>query len=1303
MSEDLLKRVEILLEANTARFETGMAKAGRTVQDSAKTMTKGYDNVKNEVKRTQAQVDDFSRTLERQDRQISAMAKSYGFLASSVKSVMAGISVSEVIGKSDEFISLNNRLKLVTNSQIELNRASEATFEIAQKTGAAWDGVADIYSKFSTNSKTLHIDQKETARLTEIVTKATAISGSSASGAQDALTQFGQALASGKLQAEEFSSMQDNASGVLDAMARGLGKTRGELRQMMLQGELTGDVIVKSLLKAGSSVDTLYDKTDKTVGQAFTRLNNELVKFVGEASKSSGASVVLADGINTLAGNLDKATNVLMIGAAFYAGTYIPAIYNTVVAGYAKTKQLIEQTAVQITATNMEKAAALADIAKAQSTLTLLAAEKALEVERLKAQISATGRMASVTRMAELKKIETVVTNELTVAQSRLNAVQTSSLNIGRGLVGILGGPIGLGLTVAGVAASYLLLKDSASSSSASLSIQGQTVDELRDKYEKLSIAQQKTTLHELKKEVDDLRVSFVVAGSDLSAFVEAIPISDEKIATVRKLYNAYAQGKITSNEFNTSIEKLNFLTDDQKLKINQLSAGYDQSKVAYNNAKNARDALINSTPSVVQAHKAETEELRKKRLEMEKTIELQKIQEIQSNATKENLKNQYFLNTVKASGSNQNALDYATFMTKFREDNKIPFTQILSSDQKKIADQQFALQQKVKEVQESITASVKTQTKEMEKQAKAAAKIKDYQVESLVKGYAEKYNFSALERSINAPDGLLSAIMSKESNGRTYRKDGSLLTSPVGAQGSFQFMPGTARQYRVDVKSVQSSAEGATRYLGALYKQFGSWDKAIAAYNAGPGNVDKYGGIPPFKETQDYVRIVKGKMASLSGFSPSLDGERSDPIREFEQLEKDREQLRKDYQNRDVVLVNEHKQRIADLTLKFAGSEQEALIKAENERFTNSQALNKAELEYDLNAYKMSESDKLEAQKNIQILQIKASTEFSDQEKQLREKSIRAQYDKELNEYRQLQWQKLAEYNKSLADIDATSRDMIAQSTMTPQEYKQFSFKSGVDRSIDTSYYDQSQLISKIGNDDALTDDQKKQQILNAEKTFQDQRYAIIAKATKDEADLRNELYTDQLNMYGSLLSQAGTVWGSMTDMVKESAGESSAAYKTMFLVQQVIAMGQAIINTEVGATAALKTDPTGFMSMLTRGLGYASVGVIAAQTVDGIFHGGESYVPKEASYYLDKGERVLSPRQNKDLTNYLSNQSKGGSTSGNVQISQSIVFTDTGAKVDTQGQKQVAQSLNLAMNAWAKKESMQGGVLYKLVRGLI
>jgi len=59
------------------------------------------------------------------------------------------------------------------------------------------------------------------------------------------------------------------------------------------------------------------------------------------------------------------------------------------------------------------------------------------------------------------------------------------------------------------------------------------------------------------------------------------------------------------------------------------------------------------------------------------------------------------------------------------------------------------------------------------------------------------------------------------------------------------------------------------------------------------------------------------------------------------------------------------------------------------------------------------------------------------------------------------------------------------------------------------------------------------------------------------------------------------------------------------------------------------------------------------------------------------------------------------GGSGDGDVNISQSITFADGGAKVDTQGQKEIAQSLNNMMDAWARRESRQGGVLYRLARG--
>ena len=82
---------------------------------------------------------------------------------------------------------------------------------------------------------------------------------------------------------------------------------------------------------------------------------------------------------------------------------------------------------------------------------------------------------------------------------------------------------------------------------------------------------------------------------------------------------------------------------------------------------------------------------------------------------------------------------------------------------------------------------------------------------------------------------------------------------SHAGAIGLAQLMPGTAAQLRVDPRNPQQNLEGGARYLKQQYKTFGSWRLALAAYNAGPGAVKKYGGIPPFRETKNYVRIITG------------------------------------------------------------------------------------------------------------------------------------------------------------------------------------------------------------------------------------------------------------------------------------------------------------------------------------------------------------------------------------------------------------------------------------------------------------
>ena len=100
----------------------------------------------------------------------------------------------------------------------------------------------------------------------------------------------------------------------------------------------------------------------------------------------------------------------------------------------------------------------------------------------------------------------------------------------------------------------------------------------------------------------------------------------------------------------------------------------------------------------------------------------------------------------------------------------------------------------------------------------------------------------------------LLAAVASQESG------FDSRAVSPAGAQGLMQFMPATAQELGVDALDPSSAVDGAARYLADLSRQFGSSPLALAAYNAGPGTVSRYGGIPPYPETQNYVRAVLTK-----------------------------------------------------------------------------------------------------------------------------------------------------------------------------------------------------------------------------------------------------------------------------------------------------------------------------------------------------------------------------------------------------------------------------------------------------------
>lgn len=237
---------------------------------------------------------------------VNGVRSAFGSLQGMLAAAGLGIGVAEIIEVSDAFKTLEARIKLATGEGAGFVTGFEGVKQIANETFSSIENTGELFARISQAAETLGLAQAETLSVTRTINEAIKLSGGSAASADAAITQLIQGLQSGVVRGEEFNSIMEQAPRLAQAMADGLGVTRGELRAMAADGALTSEVVIKAIQSQGDAIAQEFDTLPTTVGNSLQVVKNQLFNFIGDMDKTVNQSSILANAITAVGDSLEN-------------------------------------------------------------------------------------------------------------------------------------------------------------------------------------------------------------------------------------------------------------------------------------------------------------------------------------------------------------------------------------------------------------------------------------------------------------------------------------------------------------------------------------------------------------------------------------------------------------------------------------------------------------------------------------------------------------------------------------------------------------------------------------------------------------------------------------------------------------------------------------------------------------------------------------------------------------------------------------------------------------------------------------
>ena len=518
-----LGSLNILLSLDSIQFNQALDKSSYQTQKFAKQFELNFTKAQAKAKQFSERTTQYLNNIEKAANTINKTT-SRTFWAGIVSSGGSYLSsgISDVMKYADSYTELQNRIRLVTNSQTAMVAATESVFDISLKTNQAVGATAQIYQRFAQNADRLNLSQLQVSELTETVAKSVAISGASAGAAEAALMQFGQALGSAELRGDELNSVIEQTQGLADAIAKGLGVTTGELKNLAKAGQLDIHTVIQALVKARDTVDNDFNKRVKTLSMSFTNLETSITKFSGEANSALGVTQKLATGVDFVSDHLQE----LIIGlgsltAALAIGHLSKYGLELLKTGYASAKNALahiaEAKAIATKATAMRTAAQV-EMASLNAQFQLAQSEQTRFALRERMKVQSAQIIALAQAEATAKRNLATATNIATMAAKGLQSVMA-----------LLGGPAG----VIGIAATSLIFFSSQAAQARQWALDTTTANKgLAESYNELSeaalslkVEKQLEDIEKYYKEIE--KVKATIATKKISANFDGFQVDN--------------------------------------------------------------------------------------------------------------------------------------------------------------------------------------------------------------------------------------------------------------------------------------------------------------------------------------------------------------------------------------------------------------------------------------------------------------------------------------------------------------------------------------------------------------------------------------------------------------------------------------------------------------------------------------------------------------------------------------------------------------------------------------------------------